>query len=74
MSDAQGGAVVRGRVTDVLPRGLFSIRTDDGPVTAGMGREAAHVVRVKPGLRWVDANVEILSGVKEGDRVIIQES
>ena len=49
MSDAQGGAVVRGRVTEVLPRGLFSIRTDDGPVTAGMGREAAHVVRVKPG-------------------------
>jgi translation initiation factor IF-1 len=45
----EAGVVVRGRVTDVLPRGLFAIRTGEGTVTAGMGREAAHVVRVKPG-------------------------
>ena len=49
MTDEEPGVVVRGRVTGVLPRGLFSVRTENGPVTAGMGREAAHVVRVKPG-------------------------
>ncbi|MBI5499706.1 MAG: translation initiation factor IF-1 [Deltaproteobacteria bacterium] len=49
MSDGTTGLIVAGRVTDVLPRGLFAVRTENGPVTAGMGREAAHVVRVKPG-------------------------
>jgi translation initiation factor IF-1 len=44
-----GAAVVRGRVEAVLPRGLFAVRTEAGRVVAGLGREAAHVVRVKPG-------------------------
>ena len=49
MSAGEPGKVVRGRVSAVLPHGLFAVRTDGGEVTAGMGREAAHVVRVKPG-------------------------
>lgn len=42
-----------GRVESVLPRGLFAVRTSDGTVVAGVGREAIHVVRVKPGDRVV---------------------
>lgn len=39
-----------------------------------VGENVIRVVRVQTGLRGVDGNVEILSGVKEGDRVIIPES
>lgn len=42
---------MEGRVEAVLPRGLYAVRTDDGTLVAGLGREAAHVVRVKPGDR-----------------------
>ncbi len=49
MSGAATGRIVRGRVAAVLPRGLFAVRTAEGELVAGLGREAAHVVRVKPG-------------------------
>jgi len=49
VSGAGPGTTVRGRVTAVLPRGLFAVRTAEGELVAGLGREAAHVVRVKPG-------------------------
>ena len=49
MTATGAGTVVRGRVAAVLPRGLFAVRTDRGELVAGLGREAVHVVRVKPG-------------------------
>ncbi|NMC70875.1 MAG: translation initiation factor IF-1 [Myxococcales bacterium] len=49
MSPERAGTVVQGRVAAVLPRGLFAVRTEGGKLVAGLGREAAHVVRVKPG-------------------------
>jgi translation initiation factor IF-1 len=49
VSGAGAGTTVRGRVAAVLPRGLFAVRTAEGELVAGLGREAAHVVRVKPG-------------------------
>jgi translation initiation factor IF-1 len=49
VSPGEPGTIVRGRVTAVLPRGLFAVRTERGELVAGLGREAAHVVRVKPG-------------------------
>jgi translation initiation factor IF-1 len=49
VNDAGSGRIVRGRVVAVLPRGLFAVRTPDGELVAGLGREAVHVVRVKPG-------------------------
>jgi len=49
VSSGEAGRVVQGRVAAVLPRGLFAVRTEAGRLVAGLGREAAHVVRVKPG-------------------------
>ncbi len=46
---ADSGLVRPGRVHSVLPRGLFSVRTTEGTVVAGIGREALHLVRIKPG-------------------------
>ncbi len=56
-----------------LPQRAISTRDGKRVVRIPDGN-VIRVVRVQTGLRGVDGNVEILSGVREGDRVLIAQS
>ncbi|MBI4385661.1 efflux RND transporter periplasmic adaptor subunit [Candidatus Parcubacteria bacterium] len=56
----------------VLPQ--RAIGTQDGKrVVRIWGENVIRIVRVQTGLRGLDGNVEVLRGVREGDRVLIPE-
>lgn len=56
----------------VLPQRAIGMR-DGKRIVRILGENVIRVVQVQTGLRGVDGNVEILSGVREGERVIVAQ-